>query len=137
MDDASDRLSDSKVARKGVWGPSAVGPSRAVRPEQQNHTNTLHGSPDIRILAYIIRAHDDRGEEMKRKLTITVDAELLPIAKRYARSRGVSLSSLIEQSLREVAEPRAPSFASRWRGKFKAAERGGARYDALARKYLQ
>ena len=28
------------------------------------------------------------------------------------------------------------SFASRWRGKFKAAERGDARYDALARKYL-
>ena len=35
---------------------------------------------------------------MKQKLTITVDAELLPLAKRYARSRGVSLSSLIEQS---------------------------------------
>ena len=30
----------------------------------------------------------------------------------------------------------APSFASRWRGKFKAAERGDARYDALAKKYL-
>ena len=28
------------------------------------------------------------------------------------------------------------SFASRWRGKFKAAERGDARYDALAKKYL-
>ena len=44
---------------------------------------------------------------MKQKLTITVDAELLPLAKRYARSRGVSLSSLIEQSLREVAAARA------------------------------
>ena len=40
---------------------------------------------------------------MKKKLTITIDAELLPKAKRYARSRGVSLSSFIEQSLREVA----------------------------------
>ena len=40
---------------------------------------------------------------MKQKLTITVDAELLPAAKRYARSRGVSLSSLVEQSLREMA----------------------------------
>ncbi len=36
---------------------------------------------------------------MKKKLTITVDAELLPRAKRYARSQGVSLSSLIEESL--------------------------------------
>ncbi len=75
---------------------------------------------------------------MKQKLTITVDAELLPIAKRYARSRGVSLSSLIEQSLREVAGEHAPSFASRWRGKFRAADReNDPRYDALAQKYLQ
>ena len=75
---------------------------------------------------------------MKQKLTITVDSELLPIAKRYARSRGVSLSSLIEQSLREVAGEHAPSFASRWRGKFRAAERDDdPRYDALAKKYLQ
>ena len=74
---------------------------------------------------------------MKQKLTITVDAELLPRAKRYARSRGVSLSSLIEQSLREVAGGHAPSFVSRWRDKFRAAERDDPRYDALAKKYLQ
>ena len=37
---------------------------------------------------------------MKQKLTITVDAELISTAKRYARYRGVSLSSLVEQSLR-------------------------------------
>ena len=74
---------------------------------------------------------------MKQKLTITVDAELLPLAKRYARSRGVSLSALIEQSLREVAGADAPSFAARWRGKFRAAGRDDPRYDALARKYLQ
>ena len=73
---------------------------------------------------------------MKRKLTITVDADLLPRAKRYARSRGVSLSSLIEASLREVAVEDAPSFSSRWRGKCKAARRDDRRYEALARKYL-
>lgn len=75
---------------------------------------------------------------MKQKLTITVDADLLPAAKRYARSRGVSLSSLIEQSLREMAGEDAPSFSSRWRGKFQAAERADdPRYAALAKKYLQ
>ena len=74
---------------------------------------------------------------MKQKLTITVDADLLPRAKRYARSRGVSLSALIEQSLREVAGGHAPSFVARWRGKFRAAERDDPRYDALAKKYLQ
>ena len=73
---------------------------------------------------------------MKRKLTITVDGELLPRAKQYARSRGVSLSSLVEASLREVAGADAPSFASRWRGRFEAARRDDGRYDALVRKYL-
>ena len=73
---------------------------------------------------------------MKKKLTITVDAELLPAAKRYARSRGVSLSSIIEQSLREVAGAQTPSFSSRWRGQLQAARRDDPRFDALARKYL-
>ena len=74
---------------------------------------------------------------MKQKLTITVDAELLPKAKRHARSRGVSLSSLVEKALRQVAGDQAPSFATRWRGRFRAAGRDDPRYDALARKYLQ
>ena len=74
---------------------------------------------------------------MKKKLTITVDADLLPLAKRYARSRGVSLSSLVEQSLREVAGDESASFSSRWRGRFRLAERDDPRYDALAGKYLR
>ena len=75
---------------------------------------------------------------MKQKLTITVDAELLSVARRYARSRGVSLSSLVERSLRKMVEEHEPSFASRWRGKFRAAGReGDPRYDALVKKYLQ
>ena len=75
---------------------------------------------------------------MKQKLTITVDAEVLPVVKRYARSRGVSLSSLVEQSLREMAREETPSFSSRWRGKFRAAGReDDPRYEALAKKYLR
>ena len=73
---------------------------------------------------------------MKKKLTITVDAELIPRAKRYARSRRVSLSSLIEQSLRDMTVEDEPSFTSRWRGRFQSAHRDDPRYDRLARKYL-
>lgn len=73
---------------------------------------------------------------MKRKLTITVDSELLPAAKRYARLRGVSLSSLVEASLRAVAMEETAPFSERWRGRFKEARREDARYEALARKYL-
>ena len=73
---------------------------------------------------------------MKKKLTITLDADVIPIAKRYARSRGVSLSSLIEQSLKELTAESEPSFSSRWRGKFQPARKDDARYEALAKKYL-
>lgn len=40
---------------------------------------------------------------MKKRLTVNVDADLIPSAKRYARERGVTLSSLVEKSLRELA----------------------------------
>lgn len=73
---------------------------------------------------------------MKTKLTITVDRDVLPEAKRYARARGVSLSSLIEDALREMAQPGRPSFAGRWRGRFVPAERDDERYRALSEKYL-
>lgn len=72
----------------------------------------------------------------KTKLTLTIDAELLPRAKRYARARGVSLSSLVESSLRDLAEGDAgASFVERWRGKMVPAERDDDRYRALMKRY--
>ena len=73
---------------------------------------------------------------MKRRLTITVDDALLDEAERFAHSRGQSLSSLIETSLRETLANDVPTVAERWRGKFRPAERDDPRYEALARKYL-
>ena len=73
---------------------------------------------------------------MRKKLTITVDEDLIPAAKRYARSRGLPLSSVIEQSLRQVTHQQAPAFSSKWRGKFRPAERDDPRFQALAAKYL-
>lgn len=73
---------------------------------------------------------------MKKKLTITVDAETLPKAKRYARARGVSLSSLIDAALREMTDQEASSFSARWRGAFEPSGRGDPRYEALADRYL-
>ena len=73
---------------------------------------------------------------MKQKLTISLDAALVARAEDHARSRGVSLSSLIEMSLRETPSDDAPSFATRWRRSFRPAQRKDPRYEALARKYL-
>jgi hypothetical protein len=75
-------------------------------------------------------------EIMKTKLTLTIDADLLPRAKRYARVRGVSLSSLVEDALRRLASDEATSFVGRWRGRFEAASRDDERFRALADKYL-
>jgi hypothetical protein len=74
---------------------------------------------------------------MKTKLTITVDRELVPNAKRYARSRGMSLSAVIEDALRGLAEGEGRSFAERWQGKFVLAERDDERYRALVKKYVK
>ena len=73
---------------------------------------------------------------MKKKVTITMDSEVLPAAKRYARGRGISLSSLIETSLREMLREEEPSFTEQWRGQFRAARRDDPRYERLAGKYL-
>ncbi len=73
---------------------------------------------------------------MKTKVTITVDDELVPRAKRYARSQGTSLSGLIERTLRDMSAPAAETFTSRWRGRFRPARRKDARYRHLAKKYL-
>jgi hypothetical protein len=73
---------------------------------------------------------------MKVKLTVTVDEELVPVAKDFARSRGVSLSQLIEDGLRSVTADRQAPFSRRWRGKFKPSERSDERYEQLSKKYL-
>jgi len=74
---------------------------------------------------------------MKTKLTVTIERDLVPEAKRFARSRGISLSQLIEEALRdEMAPSGEPTFAARWRGRLRPAEREDARYRHLAEKYL-
>ena len=52
--------------------------------------------------------------QTKTKLTVTIDSEVLPRAKEYARTRGVSLSSLVEQSLREALEEDALEEGTSW-----------------------
>lgn len=68
---------------------------------------------------------------MKAKLTVTIDEELIPKAKRYARKRGLSAS------LRAVTEEtEGKSFSERWRDKFQPADKDDERYQALAKRYL-
>lgn len=73
---------------------------------------------------------------MKTKLTVSIDEELLPKARRLARQRGLSFSELVETSLRLVTEEsESRSFSQRWRGKFQPADKNDERYKALAKRY--
>jgi len=74
---------------------------------------------------------------MKTKVTLTIDQELLPQAKHYARSHGHSLSQWIENSLREMGHADDTPFSQRWRGKFKTSDRQSPRYKALQKRYFQ
>ena len=62
----------------------------------------------------------------------------MTLAKSYAKSKGVSLSSLVEQALLEMTKDHELTFSEKWRGKFKYMtddEIESARYEYLARKY--
>ena len=73
---------------------------------------------------------------MKTKLTITIDEDLIPVAKEHARTQRKSLSGVIESALRSLTAGDKGSFAKRWRGRFRPAHRKDERYKALAKKYL-
>jgi len=73
---------------------------------------------------------------VKTKLTITIDEDLIPVAKEHARSQRKSLSRVIESALRSLTAVESGSFAQRWRGRFRPAKRKDDRYKALAKKYL-
>ncbi len=74
---------------------------------------------------------------MKAKLTVSIDEDLIPRVKRFARGKGISLSEFVESSLRSVTDKdEASSFSERWRGKLQPADRPDERYRHLAKRYL-
>jgi hypothetical protein len=75
---------------------------------------------------------------MKTKLTLTVEADLVPRAKAWAAERGVSLSSVVEDALRERTGDPEPSFVDRWAGRFELNDRrDDPRFRTLVEKYVE
>lgn len=103
-------------------------PGRPRRPDVRFYVSFLIGPP--------LRCHTYLEIEVKTKLTITVDQDLLPKAKREAGRRGLSLSRVIEGALRRLESQTSKPFSVRWRGVFRPAERKDERYRRLAGKYL-
>jgi Family of unknown function (DUF6364) len=73
---------------------------------------------------------------MKTQITLALDEDLLPRAERAAAERGLSLSELVESSLRLVTDKPTESFSRRWRGKFQPADQDDERYRNLAKRLL-
>jgi post-segregation antitoxin (ccd killing protein) len=73
---------------------------------------------------------------MKTALTVNIDEELIPKVEQVARERGISLSELVETSLRSATERPEDTFSQRWRGKLKPSDSDDERYKALAGRYL-
>ena len=73
---------------------------------------------------------------MKTKVTLTIDKELIPRAKNYARIHGHSLSQLIENSLKKMSLEQEQPFSKKWRGKFEKSNRSTPRYKILEKRYL-
>ena len=73
---------------------------------------------------------------MKNKLTVTVDKELIPKAKAYAKLHGTSLSEIIEETFKKLPSRKGASFSGRWRGKFAVVRKNEDRFNKLSEKYL-
>ena len=71
---------------------------------------------------------------MKTKLTVTIDRDLLPRAKRRAKREGVSLSRMIEDALRQ-ASGSSEDFVAKWRGRFRLTSKNEPRFRYLRAKY--
>jgi len=73
---------------------------------------------------------------MKTKLTLTVEEEAVSEVKRFAKRRGVSVSSLFEQWSSRVADSeRRPPLGERLRGKWKNTDSDDPRLDYLLEKH--
>ena len=112
---------------------------RAAGSAPQNHLwrdrlMNIEGTTQLDYYTYIDYEYTYRA--MKAKLTITVDEELIPEAKRHARSRGQSLSQLVEDRLRQAIAERDAGFAQRWRGRFRSRHGDDDRFAQLTKKYL-
>jgi hypothetical protein len=73
---------------------------------------------------------------MKTKLTLSIDKNLIPKSKAYARKFGKSVSQLVEDLLKDKINQGETNFSSKWRGKFELDPRDESRFKKLSDRYL-
>ena len=73
--------------------------------------------------------------KLKTKLNLTIDKELVPRSKAFARAKGKSVSQLVEDLLRITINNNTRTFSDRWRGSLKIAAKTDPRYLTLKDRY--
>ena len=69
---------------------------------------------------------------MKAKLTITMDEELIPKAKRYAKQHGYSLSYLLEKSIQSIVCRPEQRISEKWQGRLSITDKKTKRFENLS-----
>lgn len=75
------------------------------------------------------------------RMTLTIEPEISHRAKAFARSKGTSLSSLVEtllareSGLESAKGKKVTPFAEKWAGRLQLASKNEPRFDALKERY--
>jgi hypothetical protein len=76
---------------------------------------------------------------MKLRMTLTIEPEISHRAKAFARSRGTSLSGLVESLLSREAgiesSEKKISFGKKWAGRLQIKAKNEARFTSLKERY--
>ena len=72
---------------------------------------------------------------MKTKLNLTIDEDLVPKTKAFARKKGMSVSELVEEYLKKITDQPSLSFSEKWCGKFTISEKKRPRFEKLKDRY--
>lgn len=72
---------------------------------------------------------------MKTKLNLTIDSDLVPRSKIFAKRRGKSVSELVEELLKKIISDENKSFTSKWKGSLSISQNEDVRTEYLKERY--
>jgi len=72
---------------------------------------------------------------MKTKLNLTIDSDLVPRSKIFAKRRGKSVSELVEELLKKIISDENNSFTSKWVGRLTISQSEDVRTKYLNERY--
>lgn len=72
---------------------------------------------------------------MKTKLNLTIDEELIPRSRIFARKQGKSISQIVEELLRKHISKEEKTFSEKWKGSLSLKYKDDERFKKLKERY--